>query len=135
MLRAVAARAHRRVVPGGGPMRGRGSNRWTRSPRERRPAALIAELAVMAVGAALFSAIACAGSTAAAATSCPAAGCALTVDARDYPTGNPLANFTYLVNKDNTKLASDPLALSTESNSPVLAEGDQDRATVTLPAG
>ena len=62
-----------------------------------------------------------------AATSCPADGCAVTVDARDFASGNPLANFNYIVNKDNTKLPSDPLALSSESNSPIVAEGDQDR--------
>ena len=104
-------------------MGGPGSNRWTKSPRGRRRVALLAELAVTAVVAALLPAIVSTGSPAAAATSCPAAGCALTVDARDFPTGNPLANFTYLVNKDNTKLPSDPLALSTESNSPIDGRG------------
>lgn len=79
--------------------------------------------------------------TADAATACPEAGCALTVDVRDYatardnPAGGQLANFTYLVNADNTKRPDDPLALSTESNSPIVAEGDQSRRTVNLPAG
>ncbi len=59
----------------------------------------------------------------------------MTIDARDFPTGTPLANFNFIINIDNTKLPSDPLALSTESNSPVVKEGDQDHATVTLPDG
>jgi hypothetical protein len=70
-----------------------------------------------------------------AATSCPAAGCAVTVDARDLPSGSPLDDFSYIINQDNTKLPSDPLALSTESNSPIVAEENQDRPTVNLPAG
>ncbi|MET8353212.1 hypothetical protein [Micromonospora sp. NPDC005206] len=80
-------------------------------------------------------------SSALAATACPAGGCTVTVDARDFATArdNPaagqLANFTYIINADNTKLASDPLVLNTESNSPIVAEGDQSRPTVKLPAG
>ncbi|WP_456826536.1 hypothetical protein [Cellulomonas sp. P5_E12] len=70
-----------------------------------------------------------------AATTCPAAGCALTVDARDLPTGSPLTDFTYIVNEDNSKLPTDPLAVSTESNSKIVAEGNQGRTTVNLPAG
>jgi hypothetical protein len=76
-----------------------------------------------------------------AATSCPAAGCAVTVDARDFatardnPAGGQLANFNYIINVDNTKLPNDPLALSTESNSPIVAEGNETRRTVNLPAG
>src|SRR6476660_3782475 len=65
---------------------------------------------------------------AAAATTCPAGGSQVTIDARDFPTGNPLASFNYLVNDDNTKLLSDTDAPSTESNSPIVAEGDQDHA-------
>ena len=57
-------------------MGGPGSNRWTKSPRGRRRVALLAELAVTAVVAALLPAIVSTGSPAAAATSCPAAGCA-----------------------------------------------------------
>jgi len=71
----------------------------------------------------------------AAAAACPVDGCAVTIDARDLASGSPLGQFNYLVNLDNTKLPSDPTALSTESNSPIVREGDQDRATVTLPAG
>jgi hypothetical protein len=75
-----------------------------------------------------------------AATACPTDStppntCAVTVDARDFASQDPLANFSYIINKDNTKLPNDPLALSTESNSPIAAEGNQDRATVQLPAG
>jgi hypothetical protein len=74
-----------------------------------------------------------------AATACSGPGdpatCALTVDARDFASQAQLTNFSFIVNKDNTKLPSDPLALSTQSNSPVVAEGNQDRATVQLPSG
>ncbi|MEZ0448692.1 SdrD B-like domain-containing protein [Cellulomonas sp. ICMP 17802] len=70
-----------------------------------------------------------------AATTCPAAGCAVTVDARDLPSGAPLGNFTYIINVDNTKLPDDPLAVSTQSNSAIVAEGNQDRTAVNLPAG
>jgi hypothetical protein len=105
--------------------------------------AWIARAAVIAVVAGFLPAVAAVTVTtpASAATSCPSAGCAVTIDARDFPTArdNPasgqLANFTYLVNLDNTKLPTDPLALRTESNSPIVAEGDQSRRTVSLPAG
>ncbi|MDQ2935213.1 MAG: hypothetical protein M3R49_09610, partial [Chloroflexota bacterium] len=70
-----------------------------------------------------------------AASACPVTGCVITVDARDFGSGSPLASFTYIINLDNTKLPNDPLASNTESNSPIVREGDQDRATVTLPAG
>jgi large repetitive protein len=70
-----------------------------------------------------------------AAASCPADGCAVTVDAHDFASGNPLANFNFIVNRDNTKLPSDPLALNSESHTPIVAEGDQDRNSVNLPAG
>src|SRR5262245_30798967 len=59
---------------------------------------------------------------AAAADSCPAGGCSVTVDARDFKSGLPLAHFNYIVNVDNTKLPSDPTSLSTESNSPIVRE-------------
>ncbi|MFU8874374.1 hypothetical protein [Micromonospora sp. SL4-19] len=55
--------------------------------------------------------------------------------ARDNPAAGQLTNFTYIINADNTKLPSDPLALNTESNSPIVAEGDQSRPTVKLPSG
>ena len=114
-------------------------------PRSRRALwrSLLARISVTAVVGALMPAVVVgvAETPAVAATTCPAAGCALTVDVRDYaaardnPSGGQLADFSYLVNVDNTKLPNDPLALSTESNSPVVAEGNQDRPTVTVPAG
>jgi hypothetical protein len=70
-----------------------------------------------------------------AADSCPGGTCHVTIDARDLPTGNPLEHFNYVVNVDNTKLPTDPNALSTESNSPVIREGDEQRKTVDLPPG
>jgi large repetitive protein len=74
-----------------------------------------------------------------AATACTGPGnpatCAVTVNAFNLQNHTALANFNYIINKDNTKLPTDPLALSTESNSPVVAEGNQLRRTVNLPAG
>src|SRR5690242_7370155 len=101
--------------------------------RERRWRG-IAGMSVVAIVVALLPPVAVAHA-AAAATACPDGGCAVTVDVRDFPTAQPLATFNYLINLDNTRLASDPLALSTESNSPIVAEGNQDRTTVHLPAG
>src|SRR6516162_7118093 len=97
-----------------------------------------ARVAILGVLASLLTALPVASSVttpARAASSCPADGCAVTVDARDFASGNPLANFTFIVNEDNSKLPSDPLALNSESHTPILAEGDQDRDTVNLPAG
>src|ERR1700759_3388302 len=54
-------------------------------------------------------------SGAAAASACPSGGCAVTIDARDFASGNPLASFNFIVNLDNSKLPSDPHGLSTES--------------------
>ncbi|HZP40296.1 MAG TPA: SdrD B-like domain-containing protein [Candidatus Binatia bacterium] len=68
----------------------------------------------------------------------------MTVDARDLVSGSALPRFTYIVNVDNsrfidraTRQPSDPFPtwLTTESNSPIVAEGDQSRTTVTLPDG
>jgi hypothetical protein len=70
-----------------------------------------------------------------AAAACPAAGCSVTVDARDLASNTPLAHFSYIINVDNTKLSSDDLALNTESNSPIVREGDETRNTVTLSQG
>ena len=38
-----------------------------------------------------------------AATSCPAAGCAVTVDARDFASHTALPHFNYIINVDNTR--------------------------------
>ena len=114
------------------------------APGRRPGRRLVARAIVPIVIAALvppLAVLAAPSSPAAAATACPASGCAVTVDVRDFatardnPAGGQLANFNYIVNVDNTKLPTDPLALSTESNSPVVAEGDQGRTTVNLPAG
>src|SRR5262249_20128206 len=43
----------------------------------------------------------------------------ITVDARDFASQDPLDHFNYIVNVDNTKLPGDPLALDTESYSPL----------------
>jgi polysaccharide lyase family 4-like protein len=72
---------------------------------------------------------------AALAAPCPAAGCAITIDARDFATATPLTTFNYIINLDNTKLPTDPNALSTESNSPIVREGGDSRPTVNLPDG
>jgi hypothetical protein len=85
------------------------------------------------------------GSSAAyAATTCPADGCSVTIDARDFGTADPLDNFNYVINLDNTRFVNPstrqpvdpfPKYLTTESNSPIVRVGDQTRKTVNLPAG
>jgi large repetitive protein len=124
----------------------RGTTRGHRSPGSRRRltsrlaharAAIVVVVAGLLPGLLSFSP-ALAPHAAAAPATCGTGGagtCAVTIDARDFASGVPLANFTYLVNLDNTKSPSDPLALNTESYSPVVRTGDQTRATVTLPDG
>jgi hypothetical protein len=63
------------------------------------------------------------------------AGCSVTIDARDFASQAPLDSFNFIVNLDNTKLPADPLSLSTESNSPIVAVGGDSDPTVTLPDG
>ena len=66
---------------------------------------------------------------------------AITIVAHDLATNAVLPEFTFLVNVDNAHLGDDPDAMErpgvapTESNSPVVALGDQDSATVSLPDG
>src|SRR5919198_6015134 len=133
---AVDVSARRgRLRPGGGPMRVPGSSHSRRTSRRRRTVGWIARLSVLSVVGAFLNAVALPTAPAQAATACPAAGCAVTVDVHDFASGSPLPNFNFIVNVDNTKLPSDPLALSTESNSPIVALGNQDRRTVNLPAG
>ncbi len=119
-----------------GPSNGRGLRRWGRQ------IALAGSVAVMA--AFLPAVEGLMSAQAAPHPPCPVNGCQVTIDAQDFHTGNSLANFNFIINLDNTKLPSDPLALSTESNSPIMAEGGcstlacngpQDRKTVPLPAG
>jgi large repetitive protein len=98
-------------------------------PRPRR-ASFLLTLAIAALFVLVLNV-----SGAAAASACPSGGCAVMIDARDFASGNALASFNFVVNLDNTKLPSDPKALSTESNSPVVAEGSDDHKTVHLPAG
>ncbi|MBO0845449.1 MAG: hypothetical protein J2P22_08555 [Nocardioides sp.] len=95
---------------------------------------LIAVLGVVAAGLVPL-AVQTAAAPAHSASACPAGGCTVTVDAHDFASGNRLANFNFIVNVDNTKLPSDPQSLSTESNSPIVSEGDQDHNTVNLPGG
>src|SRR5215468_7038943 len=143
MLRLSPCEYAAGVSPGGGPMRGPGSRRWARNAGGRLSVAWLARAVVVVVVAAFMPAAVSVRSPAPAraATSCPAAGCAVTVDARDFatardnPAGGQLANFNFIVSVDNTKRPDDPLALNTESNSSVVAEGNQDRPTVDLPAG
>ncbi len=61
--------------------------------------------------------------------------CTVTILGLDFPTGAALPTYNFLVNVDNTKLTSDPNALSTESNSPIVRKGDQTRSSFTLPDG
>src|SRR5215471_16259288 len=120
-----------RQVRASRPFEGYRMDQW----RGRSAAARVAILAVLA---SLLTALPVASSITAparAATSCPAAGCAVTVHANDFASHTALANFNFIVNDDNSKLPSDPLALSTESYTPLVAQGNQDRNTVNLPAG
>src|SRR5215468_6096863 len=65
----------------------------------------------------------------------------ITVEPHDLATGDALSTFQYIVNVDNTRLPNDPDpamrngVAPTESNSPIVAEGDQTRATISLPEG
>src|SRR5262249_16790869 len=61
--------------------------------------------------------------------------CSVTIDAHDFASGAALTDFNYIINLDNSKLPDDPLALNSESNSPIVREGNHDRAQVTLPDG
>jgi len=62
-------------------------------------------------------------------------GCQVTIQARDFPSHTDLASYSFIVNLDNTKLPSDPVALNSESFSPIMAEGGDSHKTVTLPDG
>ena len=79
-----------------------------------------------------------------AASSCPAGGCSVTIDARDFTSQQALAHFNYVINLDNTRFVdpttqqpkdSFPTYVTTESNSPIVREGNEARNTVQLPAG
>ena len=118
-----------------------------RSRPAARRLAWVARAAVLAVVAALLPAVASTGSPAQAATTCgtedPGA-CSVTVDARDFASGAPLEHFNYIINLDNsryidpnTRQPVDPFPkyVTTESNSSIVREGNEDRATVTLPDG
>jgi hypothetical protein len=65
----------------------------------------------------------------------------ITLSAHELGTGDSLSHFTYLINVDNARdpHAADPAdrpgRAPTESNSPVVAKGDQDDATKSLPDG
>src|SRR6476469_7820186 len=108
----------------------------------RRPRRKVAVATAFATMAAVLTSLAAPITAQAQAGSCgdpstdPAGSCTVTIDAFDFGSGGPLdSGFTYVINVDNTKLPSDPLGLSTESNSPIVREGDQDRPSVTLPDG
>ena len=136
-------------------MRGAGSSRRTTHPRKlrsrrsaRRRLGLARAAIVVLVAALLPGLLSLSSSLAprakAAPATCGAGGCTVTVDARDLPSGNPLANFNFVVNADNsryidpaTRKPVDPFPeyVTTESNSPIVREGDQGHATVNLPDG
>ncbi|HKN53385.1 MAG TPA: hypothetical protein VJX66_12830, partial [Amycolatopsis sp.] len=111
--------------------------------RGRVRLAVLVELATLVVVAALLPSLV-PGQRAQAATACPAAGCAVTVDGRDFRTGNPLPQFNFIVNEDNsryidphTRQPVDPFPkyVTTESHSPIVRTGSESRTTVNLPAG
>jgi len=121
-----------------------GSPFRVRRPRGRR-LALFAEAAILAVVAALLPAAApVLAPHARAATACPAAGCAVTVDGRDFRTGTALPHFNFIVNDDNSRYIdprtrkpadSFPKYVTTESHSPIVREGSETRNTVNLAPG
>ena len=107
--------------------------------RQNRVAA-VAVLAVnLAIGALLVlwvgGASAAAGTCGAGDPAVVAGSCTVTIDARDFASGDALTNFTYIINVDNTKLPNDPKSLSTESNSAIVRTGDQSRTSFALPNG
>jgi hypothetical protein len=110
------------------------TDRTARPARRRCISTLVALAASVATLAPLVFGVSGAGGQTAA-SACPSGGCAVTIDARDFASGNALASFNFIVNLDNTKLPSDPHALSTESNSPIVAEGGDGHKTVHLRAG
>ncbi|MBV1853885.1 right-handed parallel beta-helix repeat-containing protein [Catellatospora tritici] len=65
----------------------------------------------------------------------------VTIQANDLASGATLPEFQYLVNRDNSRLPTDPDPsmrtgiAPTESNTPIVAEGDQNRPTIQLPDG
>jgi hypothetical protein len=61
--------------------------------------------------------------------------CTVTVVVHDFASGNVLSNYNFIVNVDNSKRPSDPLSLSTESNSPIVRTGNQTRKSFNLPNG
>ena len=128
------------TLPGAG-RRGAGPRPRLRLARLRsnRLTVRVATLALLLSPLTTLAVVTGASAPARAASACPSGGCAVTVDAHDFSSGAALTSFNFLVNLDNTKLPSDPLSLSTESNSPIVAEGGQngstDNRTVHLPAG
>jgi hypothetical protein len=111
--------------------------------RGRSTAVRVAILGLLASSLTALGVVSSLTSSAQAAASCPADGCAVTIDAHDFTSGAALTNFTYVINKDNSRYI-DPLTgpadpfpqyTTTESNSPIVRVGDQDRDTVTLPPG
>jgi large repetitive protein len=141
-------------------MRGDGSFRWTRGHRgflgrRTRTRAAYARAAAVIVLAALLPGLASLSpSRAARAQAAPATcgpvqpdgtgGCSVTIDAHDFTSGAPLENFNYIINADNSRYINPatrqpvdpfPRYVTTESNSPIVREGDQTRRTVNLPDG
>jgi hypothetical protein len=106
--------------------------------RRRNAARVTAALLLLALLAVMLFLFGGAGSKPAAAADPPSA--SITVKPRDLRTGSDLAQFTYIVNEDNAHLgnAADvkdrPLRAPTSTFSPIAAEGNQDRATVSLPS-
>src|SRR6516162_1055900 len=113
-------------------MRRPGGSRRVKAPRQFRGYRMdrwrgrsaVARVAILGVLASLLTALPVASfatAPARAAAACPADGCAVTVHANDFASQQALANFNFIVNDDNSKLPSDPLSLSTESYSPLVA--------------
>jgi large repetitive protein len=119
------------------------SRSWT-----RHRLATVARVAVVGVFLAMLQAVVSLSpalvSPAHAAASCPAGGCAVTINGLDFATSTPLATYNFTVNLDNTRYVTPatrqpvdpfPKHVTTESNSPIVAEGNQTSRTVHLGAG
>jgi Polysaccharide lyase family 4, domain II len=110
------------------------------SPNGRRPRRHVSALLLFALSALVVLLFGEAPSSAVPGVPCPDPGCTVTIVGEDFASGAALDDFSFIVNLDNSKLPTDPLALITESNSPVVAEGGAiaggpSHTTVTLPDG
>src|SRR5215468_3958524 len=133
--------AHLRVAR---PLLPPGTNLSVRLARLRQRLTVRGAVATLVLGLVPPIVVLSAAPAAPAAPSCPDGGCAVTIDVRDFSTQVALPHFNYIINLDNTRFVDPatrqpkdafPKYVTTESNSPIVREGNEDRTTVQLPAG